>query len=162
VDNKEEPTEMAVTDDDIRQCVYDSCWYLDREEFENYLGTFAPDMRYFISTYSEELRKDMIWLDHDRVGMENVFAMLPQHVRMEGNFMRQANVYRITRDKKNGHADVTTTFIVVYTDLDGVTNVFAAGHYNDVIDTSGKEAKIQSREVRLETRDLGPGSHMPM
>ena len=49
-----------------------------------------------------------------------------------------------------------------YTGLDGVSNVFAAGRYNDIIDVSGNRPLLRAREVRLDTRDLGGGTHFPI
>jgi methanesulfonate monooxygenase small subunit len=75
--------------------------------------------------------------------------------------MRQASVYTI---EPNGGATVATTtaLIVTYTEPDGTSRVYAVGRYHDVVDVAAAKPLLKSREVRLETRDLGPGSHIPM
>ena len=40
--------------------------------------------------------------------------------------------------------------------------MFAVGKYLDVIDLSGDAPLIASREVRLETKELGIGTHLPL
>ena len=43
-----------------------------------------------------------------------------------------------------------------------VSEMFAAGRYNDTIDMSGNRPLLRTREVRLDTRDLGGGTHFPI
>ena len=40
--------------------------------------------------------------------------------------------------------------------------MYAVGKYFDEVDTSGEQPLIVDREVRLETREVGIGSIMPM
>ena len=152
---------MAITDDDLRSLVHRSCLCLDDGDWDGYLGLCTEDFTYRIATYSPELRKDMVWLEQDRAGMTDLFGNLENHVTLQGRFLRQPNVALIERDG-DSTARVTTTFFVVYTNLDGVSEIFTAGRYNDAIDLSGDHALLQAREVRLDTRDLGGGTHFPI
>lgn len=150
-----------MTNDDISRLIYAGAVKLDAEDFKAFLRRCADDFRYTIKAYSPELGQDMTWLDHDRKGMSDLFAMLPQHVRMKGRFKRHVSVYSIDRDaddRVRAHSSV----LLVYTDPDGSSKLFAAGHYEDVIDTSGQTPRLRERVVRLETRDLSPGMHVPV
>ena len=52
--------------------------------------------------------------------------------------------------------------IVVRTSPEGVSELFAAGRYLDVIDDSEDVPKLVRRETQLDTRELGIGSHVPI
>ena len=151
-----------VPDDDVKAVVYRSCLALDDERFDDYLALCADDFHYRVTAYSPELRKEMVWLDQDREQMANLLEGVDNHHRLPGRLTRQANVYLVERDAANGHATVTTSLVVMYTDPDGVSKVFAVGRYVDSVDVAGELPLLKSREVRLETRELGPGSHVPM
>lgn len=152
---------MTVTDDDLRTLVHKSCLCLDDRDWAGYLDLCAEDFSYSITTYSPELRKDMVWLEQDRKGMTDLFGNLENHVTLQGRFLRHANVALIERANETS-AELTTTFLVVHTDLEGVSRVFAAGRYNDVIDITGNRPQLRKREARLDTRDLGGGTHFPI
>jgi len=139
------------SDDDVKAVVYRSC-----------LALYAAEFNYRVTAYSPELRQDMVWLDQGREQMANLLEGIDNHHRLPGRFTRQANVYLIVCSPTNGHATVTTSLVVMYTDVEGVSKVFAVGRYVDSIDIAGDQPPLKAREVRLETRELGPGSHVPM
>lgn len=155
---------MAINDDDLRQLIYRSCLTLDAEDFDGYLNLYAPKCGYKITAYSPEIRKEMTWLDLDRDRMVALFNKIPEHTRLPGTFLRQANVYTIERkkEKEREHAFATTLVTVYYTTPEGSTRVFAVGKYYDEIDVTNKGPLLTSRHVKLETRDVGKGSHLPM
>jgi methanesulfonate monooxygenase small subunit len=150
-----------MTNDDISRLVYSTAVKLDVEDFKGFLRQCDQEFRYTIKTYSPELGREMTWLDHDQKGMKDLFAMLPQHVRMKGRFKRHVSVYSVDRDG-NDRARAHSSVLLVHTDPDGVSKLFAAGQYEDVIDTSGDKPLLVERVVRLETRELGPGMHVPV
>lgn len=150
------------SDDDVKAIVYRSCLALDDERFDDYLALYASNFNYRVTAYSPELRQEMVWLDQDREQMANLLEGVDNHHRLPGRFTRQANVYLIDREPANDHATVTTSLVVMYTDPEGVSKVFAVGRYVDSVDVSGDQPLLTSREVRLETRELGPGSHVPL
>lgn len=152
---------MSIADDELRALVHRSCLCLDDSDWAGYLELCAENFGYRITTYSPELRKDMVWLEQDRAGMTDLFGNLENHVTLNGRFMRHANVALIERDNEST-AQLTTTLLLVHTDLEGVSKLFVAGRYNDVIDTSGNRPLLQKREARLDTRDLGGGTHFPI
>ena len=157
---------MSVSDDDIRNMLHETFVRLDDEDYDAYLDLCAPEFRYRITTYSPELRKEQVWLDHDRPEMTELFGNIRHHVRLPGRFFRHGHVYRIKRDgpggNGNGTAQALTSMAVHYTDPDGESRVFALCRYHDDIDLSTGVPLLASREVRLETRQLGTGSHIPM
>lgn len=157
---------MTVSEDDIKSMLHESFVRLDDEDYDAYLELCAPAFRYRITTYSPDLRKDQVWLDHDREEMAELFNNIQYHVRLPGRFFRHGHVYRISRDGGGGNGDETvqamTSMVVHYTDPDGESRVFALCRYHDDIDISTGTPLLASREVRLETRQLGTGSHIPM
>jgi methanesulfonate monooxygenase subunit beta len=53
--------------------------------------------------------------------------------------------------------------VVYKTALDGgATGLFAVGKYFDTVSLEGEEPLLTGRDVRLDTRDLGIGSHFPL
>ena len=150
------------SDDDVKAVVYLSCLALDDERFGDYLALYADDFSYRVTAYSPELRQEMVWLDHGREQLANLLESVDNHVRLPGRFTRQANVYLVERDPAKGCATVTTSLVVMHTDPDVVSKAFAVGRYVDTIEVDGEKPLLKSREVRLETRELGPGSHLPM
>ena len=151
---------MAVGDDDIRQLIGQSCLYLDKEEFGSFLSLCSPDFTYQIRVYSAEIRKDMVWMNHDRATLETLMEVLPEHLRLLGTLMRHASVYLIERNGER--ASVTSSLIVMHTDPDGQSRLFAGGHYYDEIDISGENLIFLGRTARLETRDIGIGWQAPI
>ncbi len=152
---------MSVSDDDIRNMLHETFLCLDAEDYDAYLELCGREFRYRITAYSPELRKDQVWLDHDREGMTELFGNIQFHVRLPGKFFRHGHVYRIERDG-NGSAKALTSMVVHYTEPEGDSRVFALCRYHDDIDLSTGTPLLASREVRLETRQLGTGSHIPM
>ncbi len=151
---------MAVADDDIRQLIGRSCLYLDREDFASFLRLCGPDFTYEIRVYSAEIRKDMVWMHHDRATLETLMKVLPEHLRLLGTLMRHASVYLVERNGRR--ASVTSSLIVMHTDADGQSRLFAGGHYYDEIALDGDDLLLLSRTVRLETRDIGIGWQAPI
>lgn len=152
---------MSITDEQITRLIYKSCLRLDAEDFDAYLELFAPEFAYKISNYSVEIRKDQYWLDLNQDEYRALIANVPLHSRPLGTFARQANVYDIERNGED-RAKVTTFLVVYYTTPEGGTSVYAVGKYFDQVDTSGAQPLIVDREVRLETREVGIGSIVPM
>jgi methanesulfonate monooxygenase small subunit len=149
-----------VVEREIERLIYRSCHCLDEEDFAGYLDLCAPDFRYRVCAHSPEIRKDMVWLDHDRKGLAALFENLPTHLRRPGKLHRHASVYDITDN--GAQANVDTSLLVLVTGFDGRTTVLAAGRYEDSVQLGGDIPRLLSRTVRLETRDLGIGSHVPL
>ncbi len=149
-------------DKEVVELIYRSCVYLDNQDFARWLDLCAPEFRYTITTYSPEIRKEMVWLDHDREGMEGLFKMLPKHNSDHSPLTRHASVYLVEYDEDRKEASVVTSLVIYKTQLDGgATELFAVGKYFDTVNLEGDAPRLTSRNVRLDTRELGIGSHIP-
>jgi methanesulfonate monooxygenase small subunit len=144
----------------IEELVYRSCLALDAKDFKAFLDLCDKDFRYTISTYSPEVRRDMVWLDHDRQGMETLFTNLPKHNSDHSPLTRHATVYTVELD--GSAAKVVSALQVFRTQLDGgATELFAVGRFHDTVRLDGDQAKLARRVVKLETRLLAYGQHIP-
>lgn len=146
----------------IQDVVYQSCLLLDDKNFNAFLDLCDEGFRYSISTHSPEIRKDMIWLDHDKKGMQNLFTQLPRHNSDHSPITRHATVYRVEVDETRKEASVVSALQVYKTDLDGgATTLFAVGKYVDTIKLDSGKPRLAKRVVKLDTRMLGIGYHIP-
>ena len=135
---------------------------LDDKQFNAYLELCDPAYHYKITAYSPEIRKDMTWLEHDRAGMQSLFANLPKHNSDQSPLTRHVSVYTVKEDAAAQQAQVVSALQVFKTSLDGgATELFAVGKLHDLISLAGAGPKLLAREVRLQTRMLGFGYHIP-
>ena len=146
----------------IREFVAHTCLLLDDEDFDGFLQQCLPDFTYQIVAHSPELPQPMVWLDHDCIGLRELFAMVPKHVRMQGTICRHVSVYRI-KALADGRSEVLSRLIALHTDPEGASRVIAVGKYLDVVDSRADcEPKLSARRVELETRTWSPGLHVPV
>ena len=154
---------MAASNEDIRDFLNTVADALDRETWDEFLSMCALEFEYRITAFSYELNKEMIWLVHDMDGLRSLFDVLPEQLGRKGTrLLRQISVTDIADGSTEGHKDVTSKVIVIRTSPEGVSEMFVAGRYIDVVDVSGEAPKLLKREARLDTRELGPGSHVPI
>ena len=146
----------------VQELVYRSFLLLDDRDFEGFLGLCAEDFHYTVRVYAPEIRRDMVWLDHDMAGMKALFANLPRHFSDLAPLARHATVYTVTLDEAGGQAAVVSALQVFRTALDGgTTTLFAVGKVHDTVVAPEGRAALAKRVVTLSTRDLGIGSHVP-
>ena len=144
----------------IEELVYRSCLALDAKDYKAFLALCDEEFRYTISTYSPEIRREMVWLDHDRKGMETLFTNLPRHNSDHSPLTRHVTVYTV--DEKGACAEVVSALQVFKTELDGgATGLFAVGRFHDTVSLQRATEARAKRVVRLETRLLGYGYHIP-
>ena len=144
----------------IAELIYRSCLALDAGDYKTFLALCTPDFRYTVSTYSPEIKREMVWLDHDRKGMETLFIGLPRHNSDHSPLSRHATVYTVEPD--GARAKVVSALQVFRTQLDGgTTELFAVGRFHDTVALDGGAPKLARRLVRLDTRQLGYGYHVP-
>ena len=144
----------------VEELVYRSCLALDAKDYKAFLALCDDDFRYTISTYSPEIRREMVWLDHDRKGMETLFTNLPRHNSDHSPLTRHATVYTV--EEKGAGAEVVSALQVFKTELDGGgTQLFAVGRFHDTVKLNGAGPRLARRVVRLDTRLLGYGYHIP-
>ncbi len=145
----------------IEELIYRSCLALDTGDFKAFLELCDPGFRYTVTTHSPEIKRDMVWLDHDRKGMEMLFTNLPRHNSDHSPLTRHATVYTVDMNGDTT-ADVVSALQVFRTQLDGgATELFAVGRFHDTVKLDDNMAKLAKRVVRLETRQLGYGYHIP-
>ncbi|PPR79145.1 MAG: 2-aminobenzenesulfonate 2,3-dioxygenase subunit beta [Alphaproteobacteria bacterium MarineAlpha2_Bin1] len=146
--------------EEIVNFIQKSCWMLDEEDFDGFLGLCSKDFQYKITAFSPEINKEMIWMDEDFEGLKSLLGMVPEHLRRLGKFTRHVSIGQTSR--KDHEVSINSTFIVIHTDLDGKSNIFGVGRYNDKITYTINDVFLLSRNAYLETRDLGIGSHVPI
>ncbi len=157
---------LELMDKAVRELIYRSCLTLDRMDFNAYMNLCDPDFHYVISTHSPELRKDIVWLDHDWKGMKLLLDILPKHVSdnvIRLSLSRHVTVYTVEYDEDHTLANVVSVLQVFTTTKDGgITALLGVAKYYDAVRLDGGEPRLLSREVRLETRMLGEtGCHIP-
>ena len=145
----------------VEELVYRTCLALDAQNYKAFLALCEPDFRYAITSYSPELRREQVWLNHDRAGMQTLLTNLPRHNSDHSPITRHATVYTVERGN-NAEVNVVSALQVFRTQLDGgATELFAVGRLHDTVRLNESGAKIARRIVRLETRQLGYGYHVP-
>lgn len=145
-----------------RELIAQSCTALDTERFDDFLQLCLPGFQYRTTAYSPEIRRDMVWLEHDKAGIQELLELLPKQNRDRTPITRHFSIYSV------GFVGVDVikvdSMLQIYrTELDGgITSVFAVGKYHDTLALdNGSVAGLLSREVRLDTRMLGTGYHIP-
>ena len=135
---------------------------LDEKKFDEYLALCDPAYHYAITAYSPEIRKRMTWLEHDMAGMQALFTTLPKHNSDQSPLSRHVTVYTIEQSEDAKQAQVISALQVFRTTLDGgTTELFAVGKIHDRISISDGAPRLLDRNVRLDTRMLGFGYHIP-
>jgi methanesulfonate monooxygenase subunit beta len=146
----------------IEELIYKSCMLLDARDFSGYLGLCDDAFHYTVSAYSPEIRKDMVWLDHDKAGMKLLFDNLPKHNSDHSPLHRHATVYTVELDSGQSQAQVVSALQIYRTSLDGgATELFAVGKYHDTVKVNGADPKLLVRKLRMDTRMFGFGYHIP-
>ena len=147
----------------IEELVYRSCLALDAKDWKGFLDLCDPAFRYTITTYSPEIRKDMIWLDHDRAGIDTLFGNLPKHNSDHSPITRHATVYTVDVDDGGEQAKVVSRAAGVphraRRRRDRALRGRALPRHGQA-ERRRTEARC-TRTVRLDTRLLGFGYHVP-
>jgi methanesulfonate monooxygenase subunit beta len=146
----------------VEELIYHSCLLLDEKDFKGYLDLCDDEFRYTITAHSPEIRKDMVWLDHDKNRMATLLNQLPRHNSDHSPITRHATVYTVRYDATRQEAGVVSALQVFKTALEGgVTELFAVGKYVDTVRMKEGKPLLLRRVVKLDTRMLGIGYHIP-
>ena len=151
----------------VEDVVYTGCLHLDELRFDAWLELTAPELHYQITAYSPEIRKEMTWLEHDRNGLAALFELLPKHHVNHAQWFRHAVLYNVVQEADD-RVRVVTSLAVYHTVVDvgdahidaGATRIFAVGRYHDRLRLEHGRWLLSERTVRLETRQLGIGTHL--
>ncbi len=146
----------------VQELVYRTALQLDALDFGGFLDLCASSFRYLVTAYSPEIRKDMIWLDHDLAGLRMLFETLPRHHSDHAPLTRHVTVYLVDIDGHGRTAAVVSALQVFRTALDGgATELFAVGKIHDTVEIGEQRLRLLRRHIKLDTRRLGIGSHIP-
>lgn len=154
--------EANASEKQAREFVARSCTAMDQLDFNRFLGMCDPSFNYKITAYSPEIRRQMVWLDKDKKGLKELLDLLPQQNMDKTPITRHTTLATVEPAEEEHCYDVTSNLQVFRTEMDGgVTSLYAVGKFYDRIKLNGGEPKLVAREVRLETRMLGTGYHIP-
>jgi len=146
----------------VEELVYKTGLALDAKDFAGYLALCDAKFRYRITAYSPEIRKLMTWLEHDHAGMKTLFGNLHLHNSDQSLLQRHMTVYTVTYGDGGKTADVVSGLQVYHTSNDGgVTTLFAVGKVYDKVALGDDGARLVERNIKLDTRMLGIGFHIP-
>jgi 3-phenylpropionate/cinnamic acid dioxygenase small subunit len=145
--------------DAIRELVGQAALALDAEAFDTFLALCTQDFHYRIRVMSPELGQEMIWLEQTRIDLEKLFEALPEHLTRPGQLTRQVSVATIESQASSWRC--TSVFSIFHTDFEGRTQILAVGRYQDQVTSDAGTMRLSERDVYLDTRDLGIGSHVP-
>lgn len=145
-----------------RELIARSCLALDELQYAKFLEMCDSDFNYKITSYSPEIRRNMLWLEKDKKGLSELLDLLPQQNMDPTPITRHAALLMLEEADDPAVVNATSSLQVYRTELDGgATTLFAIGKYADRIRLNGGNAKLLSREVKLDTRMLGTGYHIP-
>lgn len=146
----------------LTELICRSCMALDDRAYGAYLDLCDPAFRYRITAYSPEIRKEMTWLEHDKAGLQTLFNNLPRHNSDQSPLTRHVTTYIVQHDAPAGRARVISALQVFKTAIDGgATTLYAVGKIHDEIALHGDGPRLLDRNIRLDTRMLGIGYHIP-
>jgi methanesulfonate monooxygenase small subunit len=151
----------------VEDVVYRSSLYLDELRFGEWLDLTTPDFHYRIQAYSPELRKDMTWLEHDRAGMAALVELLPRHHVNGAKWHRHTVLYTLEFEAGE-RVNAVSSITIHHTQTDvgdahaegGSSRLFLVGRYHDRLRHDGERWWLEDRSVRVDTRQLGVGSHL--
>lgn len=146
----------------VEELVYRSAMALDALDFDGFMVLCGEKFHYQITAHSPEIRKDMTWLEHDRAGIQLLFKNLPKHNSDRSRLSRHVTVYTVEIDPSGAQAKAISGLQVFRTTLDGgATELFAVGKMVDVVEIQSGKFSLLDRQIKLDTRMLGIGFHIP-
>ena len=142
-------------------------YLLDERRFGEWIELTAPEFRYRIEAYSPDIRKEMTWLDHDRSGMAALIELLPKHHVDGADLLRHVSVGQVVLEGAE-RARALSAVAIFSTARDtgdahvdgGSSRLFLTGRYHDQFVRAGERWLLSARSVRIQTRQLGLGSHL--
>ncbi len=151
---------------EIKETIYRGILQLDAGHFGAWLENTTSDLRYHITTYSPEIRKEMTWLEHDQAGLAALFELLPKHHVNHAKWFRHGVLYAY-EPQQNGTVKAITSLALYETISDvgeahleaGASRLFLVGRYHDRFRFERGRWFLSERNVKLETRQLGIGTH---
>jgi methanesulfonate monooxygenase subunit beta len=146
----------------ITELIYRANLFLDAKDFAAFFKLCDEKFHYVITAHSPEIRKDMIWLEHDKKGLHTLITNLPKHNSDHSPITRHTTVYTVEVDAAGNEAKVVSALQVFRTTLDGgATELYAVGKQYDTVALGAGGPMLVDRRIHLDTRMLGIGYHIP-
>ena len=136
----------------IRTLISSSVKFLDEGNYAQFTELFLKNGRYLLVARSDEIGRDMTWLDMSRDELVALLEESHQHVHDLAERMHIVSVDQILLDGLDNSAQVQSSFAVFRTDTAGNTQVYAVGRYRDSLERDGKDWRIKERCVNVQTR----------
>jgi 3-phenylpropionate/cinnamic acid dioxygenase small subunit len=148
------------------ELLYSAAAHLDDSNWDGWLALTTLDFHYRIGTYSPEIRKQMLWLEHDREGLVALFALLSKHHVDHAQWLRQLTLQHVEQTARD-ELHTVSQLVIYATSFDvgdaqveaGSTRLFAVGRYRDKLRRQDGRWLLADRYVQLDTRQLGIGTH---
>ncbi|HTU59495.1 MAG TPA: aromatic-ring-hydroxylating dioxygenase subunit beta [Polyangiales bacterium] len=148
------------------ELVYRGAAHLDERNWAAWLALATDDFHYRIVTHSPEIKKQMVWLEHDRQGLEALFALLHKHHSDHALWLRQLTLQQVEQPTRD-ELYAISQLVIYATELDvgdahvesGSTRIFAVGRYRDRLRRENGSWLLAARDVQLDTRQVGIGTH---
>ncbi|AQV96605.1 methanesulfonate monooxygenase [Cupriavidus necator] len=146
----------------VRALIAKTCLTLDANDYPGYLALCHESFNYRIAAYSPEIRKDMLWLEKSKGDLKDLFNLLPKQNMDRTPLTRHFSIFTVEPAGREDHVKVMSALQVFRTEHQGgTTSLVAIGKYIDEIQLGSNGAVLVDREVRLDTRMLGKGYHIP-
>lgn len=136
---------------------------LDDGEYSAWLSYFADDAEYRVSGYSSVLRHEQTFWCASKQELAAIIDLLPRQVVDPSRQLHIVGLAGIT--EKGPWTQVRAPFALYKTDPQGASRLFAVGTYDDswaYAPHEGGRWACVARHVRLDTTELGSGSHVPI
>lgn len=154
----------------VRDTIYRATIFLDDEKWDAWLDLCHADFHYAITSFSPEIRKDMIYLQGSRKEIESLIGLLPKHNTDHSWLRRHTSVYTVDVDEGGTAAKAVSSFVCYQNMLDGTSShvdsgtsrLFLVGKYHDTFAIDDGGPRFTRREVRIDERRLDKGSHWPI
>jgi methanesulfonate monooxygenase small subunit len=153
----------------VRDVIYRSALLLDGGQTPEWLDTHCSvDFHYSVTTYSPEIRREQEWFGGSRDELFELIRLLPRHNSDHAALSRHVSVYAVDVSDDGSSAEATSVVAVYQTLLDGQnshldagsTRLLCTGKYHDRLRLDGDQPVLQRRNLRLDTREWGTGSHV--
>lgn len=143
----------------IRDLLQHAAWLLDSEAWKDWVDLFAEDGRYEVRAYSTEVATEMLWFDLTTGELGAWMEELPTHVR---DMAQRLHIVSPISIVVNGQeASALSAFALFRTTPDGESRFYAVGRYEDTLLKREGRWRFARRTVRLQTRLLEVGTHIP-
>ena len=134
---------------------------LDQNDHAGFLSLCAPGFEYQVRAWSPDIRQDMIWFDHGHDSLKSLFDTLAEHLRRPDRMLRHLGP-ALVEEEGPDHLRLESSLAVFLTTPRGDSRLWAVGRYLDHVVRDGETWKLAHRLTRLDTRDLGIGTHEPI